>query len=380
MYLRDKREFWLDFNPLTLSVSDFLYDTKRQNIPFFVGNQLLQNIRPYLDGQYVELRNTRIVGPVPYLGDDVGLFIGLVRVQANDLAARFFKLLETVVKAFDLTNLSRYLEIAEPLGEGLNSLLGMKENELRFGFRDVFTAKDGDSHRFRQGYLACVNCTENEQAPETLWIKEGRLFTGSKDDCQPVAKHDYCLVKIECMEQRSDYSALPFYRLWEGVRILLIEGDTLKARWKKIELLQELANSPDLTDEHRDALIEFFTLKFLAMEEKLRSERSQHRGSKGVSVSRGSSDNIIGASPTSSLQEAARTAERANLSKPIVRRLMTLSENWHRIWQAGHLSEDIPLDAELINAQIALIGDLHSVKKPNAQQLADAITLATMRT
>src|SRR5271165_169358 len=171
MYLRDKREYWRDFNPLTISVSDFLYGTKRQNVPFFIGNQLLQNIRPYLDGQYVELRNTRIVGPVPYLGDDVGLFIGLVRVQANDLASKFFKLLETIVKAFDLTSLSRYLEIAEPLGEGLNSLLGMKENELRFGFRDVFTAKDGDSHRFRQGYLACVNCTEQDLSPDILWVK-----------------------------------------------------------------------------------------------------------------------------------------------------------------------------------------------------------------
>ena len=379
MYLRDKREYWRDFNPLTLSVSDFLYDTRRQNIPFFVGNQLLQNIRPYLDGQYVELRNTRILGPVPYVGDDVGLFVGLVRVQASDLATRFFNLLEKVVKAFDLTSLSRYLEIAKPLGEGLNSFLGMKENELRFGFRDVFTAEEGDAHCFRQGYLACVNCAENEQTPEFLWIKEGRLFTGTRDDCRPAAEHDYCLVKIECLEQRSDYQVLPFYRLWEDVRAVLLGRDTLKAQWKKIELLQALANSLDLTDEHRDALIEFFTVKFLAMEEKLRNDRVRQPGSRGAAVSRGALDKTVGPSPTASLQEAARAAERANLAKPIVRRLMTLSENWNRISQAGCLSEDRAVDAALINSQIALIGKLHSTKRPNSRQLADAITFATMR-
>jgi hypothetical protein len=58
---------------------------------------------------------------------------------------------------------------------------------------------------------------------------------------------------------------------------------------------------------------------------------------------------------------------------------MTLSENWNRISQAGCLSEDRAVDAALINSQIALIGKLHSTKRPNSRQLADAITFATMR-
>ncbi|MFC1829748.1 hypothetical protein ACFL0O_09060, partial [Thermodesulfobacteriota bacterium] len=76
IFLRNKREYFRSFIPLAIVLSDFIYDDRRESVPYFVGNQLLQVIEKYIEKKPVEFRSERAIGPVPYMGDDVSLFVG----------------------------------------------------------------------------------------------------------------------------------------------------------------------------------------------------------------------------------------------------------------------------------------------------------------
>ncbi len=106
MYLRDSRELWYNYLPFALVAVDFLYKDRREAVPFLVGNRLLGAIEKAVEGQQVEYLNTKVAGPIPYAGDDVGLFVGLFRAPVSDLSKSLFDLLQGVVGAFDVAQIS----------------------------------------------------------------------------------------------------------------------------------------------------------------------------------------------------------------------------------------------------------------------------------
>ncbi|MHC4558737.1 MAG: hypothetical protein ACYTFW_04475 [Planctomycetota bacterium] len=363
-------------------VTDFLYGRNRETVPSFVDNRILQSIKSYLVGQYVDFRNTRVIGPIPYNGDDFGLFLGLFRLEVDNLAENLFRTLETVVKAFDATSLSRYLDVAKPLSEGLSDLINLEQRGLRFGFRDVYNDKEGDTYQLRQMYIAYVGCPKETIPTKMLWVKNGCLYIGEKKDAiRELDKYDYCLIKIESLPCRNDYKTLPFYPIWEDVQDLLIAGHVDSADWKKIELHQQIAASPDLTEEHREALIEMFEIRYLKLAsekvEKKATHRGHVRGALKTVPSRGPQRQL---DARTSLQKTAALADRAKYPNDVVNDIMRLYENWNRITKQIDFGSDYRLSDDAINEQISVLKSIHKgQKKPNPEALADAITLATCR-
>lgn len=382
MYLQDSREYWKRYSPFGIVVTDFLYGRKRETVPSFVDNRILQSINAYLEGQYVDFRNTRVVGPIPYCGDDFGLFLGLFRLQCDDMAKRLFATLETVVKAFDATGLSRYLDIAKPLSDGLSDFLELEQRGLRFGVRDVYNDKEGDTHQLRQMYLAYIDCPQASIPAETLWVKDHCLYVGEQENAiQELSKYDYCLLKVEYLPTRNDYRTLPFYSTWEKVRDLAIAGQHSSADLKRIELHQQIAASPDLTEEHREALIETFEIRYLKLAGEGAEPKATHR-----SPSRAALDTV----PTrghrrpldarASLQETAALAERAEYPGGVVKGIMRLHDNWAKVATQDEFEDDADLTDDAINRQISVLKDIRGRReKPKPEALADAITLAICR-
>ena len=214
MFLHNRSEYGRDFVPFTLVASEFLYGGKRQAFPFFVGNQLLRDVESYVKGQDVNYHNTRVVGPVPYAGDEVALFLALYRVQVDDLARKLLDVLSQIVRVFDVSKLSNYVDVADTLLDGLYSILNFRQLEYRIGYRDVF--QDHAPKVFGDAYLAYINCDESAINADQLWVREGMLQTGaSRDSLQPLREYDYCLVRIQSHETRNDYSTLPFHQRWK---------------------------------------------------------------------------------------------------------------------------------------------------------------------
>jgi hypothetical protein len=377
MHLTDAREYFRNFVPMAILVSDFTYAQNRETIPFLVDNSLV-NFESLMEGKSIEFKNTRVAGPIPYIGDDVALFTGLFRLEVSDMAKSLFTLLENLVKTFDPSGLSKYLTVAKSLGQSLPSVLGMEKCEFRLGARDVYTETKGSANQFRQNYMAYINCPEQAISPGSLWVRDNRLFLGpDKKSIQPVNDYDYCLMKIEGSDTRNDYTAFPFYSLWKEAKNLLMEDALQKAKFKKAEFLQQINTCPDLTESHQEELIHLFNIKF---QNSWNKQVSFSRGKEPGTITRGDDKNTAKA-VTTFLQSSAVMADKLHLPASVGNRLNTLSEAWEKIPFLENPEKELDTPEkesnQIINQQLAAMKKLRLKGRPNPSKLLDAIIFTT---
>src|SRR5262249_3218194 len=143
-------------------------------------------------------------------------------------------------------------------------LLGLSGTNLRIGTRDEFTGDSNGSNQFREGYLAYVNCAQ-EELGTPLWIKDGELCAGAtREKAEAITSYDHCLVKLEWHSERNDYTTLPFHASWNKARDFIWGDQPEKARASFLDLAQQLAGSPDLTATHKTALLAVYRANFAA--------------------------------------------------------------------------------------------------------------------
>lgn len=276
-FLKDKREYWNEFNPLTLVFNEFIYNGKLQSFPFVVGPALLKGLEQLEGNEQVRYRNTRILGPVPYQGDDVAIFVGLFRVQTRDWARQALTFLESVAKAFDSSKLTSYLTISGPLMDGIESFLGMgSQMQFRLGQRNVFTdpetSKTGNA--FSPGYFVVVRGDVDETDRDKFWVKDNELCFGEKEsNLDRYREHDYVLYQIEKLQKRNDYTTFDFHRQWEEVQKQIWSGNKAKAIEGYQHLVALIRRSPDLISSHMNQLAILYRTRF--QEESAAYEQSQ---------------------------------------------------------------------------------------------------------
>ena len=368
MFLADARKLWQGFAPLTIAAAEFQYAGQRQSVPFVVGKDLLASIQAYLKDQNVEYRNTKIFGPCPCAGGAVSLFVGLFQTPLNSPSTEFFSILGDIAGAFELTGLSGYLPVAKVVTAGLSRLLGLSGTNLRIGARDEFTGENDGANKFREGFLAYVNCS-SEELGAPLWTKDGELLSGpTKDSARPVTRHDHCLVRVEWRAERNDYTSLPFHTSWNKARDFIWQDQAEKARSSFLELVQQVAASPDLTARHRVALLSVYRANFEAELESYRATTI------GVLPLPGTRDSVRGsASPKANLQAEALTSRKAGFGKDVETALLDLAHGFPKLSQT-RANTTLLTDA-VLSEQMRLIGT--STADPH--QLADALVVAAFR-
>jgi len=382
MFLRDRRQFWQRYIPLCIVLGGFNYGGTRQTIPFLVDNRLLQDVEQYVKDTQVEYYNTKVAGPTPYAGDTVSLFVGLFRIQADNLAQNLFNFVQTIVSTFDFAVLSTYLDIARPLTRGVEDLLGMKQVQFRLGARDVFTDRPNDSNQFREGYLVYINCPENNMSVDRLWVKDGRLHVGpDKESTERFAQADYCLIRIEQLAARTDYTNLPFQKLWDDAKKKIYEGNHVLAQAIFMELAQQLALSPDLTPDHRYELIRVYKANF-EKEVALYQELHGFRGERVATVSRRGAEGILG--PQESIMHSARLAHKAGFPENTVDALLELSnkweqiKGWERIPELEEGQQNVRLTNKILNKQLTALESTSTIKDRDPKALADVIRFTAL--
>src|SRR4051794_32369251 len=70
MHLRDRREYWQEFIPLTSVLTELTFAGERQVIPFVVGPELLKGAQLFSGSDEAEYLDHRLAGPYPYTGGD----------------------------------------------------------------------------------------------------------------------------------------------------------------------------------------------------------------------------------------------------------------------------------------------------------------------
>ncbi len=369
MFLADARKLWQGIAPLTVAAAEFDYGGQRQSVPFVVGKDMLSNIQAYLKDQDVDYRNTKILGPCPYTGGDVALFVGLFQTPSGSAASEFFGLLGNIAGAFDLTGLSAYLPVANAVTASLGRLLGLSGTNLRIGARDEFAGDAGKSNSFREGFLAYVNCSPGE-LKDPLWARDGELLSGpTRDSAKPLTHYDHCLVKLDWRAERNDYTSLPFHRSWIKARDLIWQDQADKARLAFMELAQQVAGSPDLTARHRPALLAAYRANF---EAELESYRTISGGLVPAPATRGSRGS--GGSAKANLQSDAKTSRDAGFGNEVQTTLLDLATNFPKLSETR--KKDQPLTDDVLSDQMRVIG----TPDVDAQQLADALVVANFRT
>ncbi len=366
MYLHRRQQTWRGFIPLCLAVPEFLYDSGVEQVPFFVGNQIMKNLDAYMDGRFVEYRNTRVAGPIPYMGGDIGLFVGLFRVEVDNLIKGLFTLVETLAATFDVSQISSYLKLARPLAQELMPLLGMEEIGQRFAVRDELT---GGS--LKQGFLVYGNCARDAVPADTLWIsRDGMLKRGaSSQSLTPVDQFDYCVIQVRHRPQRDDLPRLPFYAAWISAREYLAQNDPDKAREKFTEMIRSIVVSADLTRKHRHELLLLYKTKFDQEKAVLAALGSTASvASRGTAVSRDAGV---------SLQRAAQVADRAGYDKTVWQGLMRLSRGWQQI--PGLELADPEAEKAILDSQLSALRKITPIETPDPESLARVLTVTAYR-
>jgi hypothetical protein len=377
MFLRDKNEFLRGYIPLTVSVCKFKYAGEKKEVPFFVGNQILDTIGAYVKDEPVEFTNTRMVGPVPYTGDDVALFVGLFRVQVNDLAQKLFGFMEKIVSTFDLSNLTNYLKIADMVSDGLAGLMGLKQIEMRLGRMDTFVGEEGTANRFKNGYLVFINCDENAMEEEQLWVKDGTLMVSdNKKKLQNFRSYDYCLVCVEKLNERPDLDSLPFHQQWNEAVRNIWDGNEEAAKRNYLNLMGLIAASSDITPAHRSILMQAYLANYQKEIEDHRKFANPDYTAESVAT-RGSSKGRMSA--RGNIQKAAALSKNARIKEEektaVKRSLNIISTNWDRIPHLKERSLQFELTSTALNEQINALAEAQDAP-PNPEALVSAITFA----
>lgn len=320
MYLGYERSLWQKLAPAALCVCDFKYgaDGKEVRVPFFVSNRMFEGVAEGggdLGKVRIRLRDTRVLGPVPFRGGDVGLFAGLYRTVVEDERKALFSLFDKLLGVAHAGSFLPYVQLAEKISDELSTLLGMEAVQCVVAERQVF----GQGARpLRSGHLAIFSCEEQRLAGVRLEVDNGSLKIVEGAGSRAFDLCDYCLLRIETSDTRDDVTTLPFHQKWKQARASLLSDQLGPARAALVECQRLLLDSEDLTEDHRNKLLEFYQAAFLQEHKRI----EQASAADGVQV-RGERKAFKGARGGETAVELLRLAEvashRPRLVEPVAR-------------------------------------------------------------
>jgi hypothetical protein len=374
MFLRDKREYWAQYIPFVVVLTEVLHDhetteAKREAIPFLVTRHILGPVERQVGEDHVEYRNSRVAGPLPYMGDDVDLFVALYGARTSDVSEKLFEFLGNVVSVVDVGGFSTYLSVARKLKDSLSSLLNIDGTKFRLGTRDSFTNREGDPREFKECYLAYINCPEKDVKQKDLWIEDHRLCIGTRESHEAFRRYDYCLVRIDERKQRN-YESLPFHKLWKQTEDLISLGGHKVAEVILQHLMQAVARSPDLTKRHRIDLQLIYKMDFETAIEHY--NKLKGRIPTELLATRGPR---TGLSPKAVFQRTASIAKKAGISQTVEDTFWAISQHWGKIPHLKDRPQGFRLSGAMLNQQLEALSKITEIRDQDPEDLAKAVAL-----
>ncbi len=204
----------------------------------------------------------------------VELQAGLFSMAASDPIGKFIKTMGRFSQLLPVPELSKVLNLADPVYRGIEDLLDIGERRLELGYQQTFSDADGGgSNLLREGYFVAILAAEQEINSEQLCIVNDSLKVGYPGktkvfvrEAKPLEGYSYMLFRLE-KRTAQDWESLTsikelveqaqdavFDAKYEAVKILLLPAikaaiyrspDIVKSDCKKMVLkiedyLQEL--------------------------------------------------------------------------------------------------------------------------------------------
>lgn len=265
MSLAFGRQWHQEVVPATFVLADYNYGGKPIRHPFFVSNAMVDGLPTGIMPATLRmrLRNTMVVGPTPYVGGDVALFVGLFKSVIADRRKEAFGIFEQLFSKIDVLGFSQYLNIANKLSETIFSCLGAADIECVLAERRVLIQGEMPSSRT---YLILLSSTDKQPVDtQGLSMHGDELIRKSGTREAPPEDLDFCVLSIEHIAQRNDYAAFPFHALWQQARAKMVGAQVAEAQALMLECASQIFSSADLSEEHKVDLIEFYQARLLAV-------------------------------------------------------------------------------------------------------------------
>lgn len=204
MFLRNNRELWLKLSPLVHATVALRGQREARSESAVIGPAQFGDLAVASADRSVVL-NQRLAGPAVWRGGDLDIAAGLFAVPKDQAAAA---LLETLgqLSQLGVPGLKQALDIANIVRSGVEGLIGLN------GTRPVLGVKVSLSDTASAGpcMLAGVAAPAGAVDFNRLWVREGRLYTGtSAQQLKPLEDYDHLLVAVERGLPRQDWRGLP---------------------------------------------------------------------------------------------------------------------------------------------------------------------------
>ena len=147
----------------------------------------------------------RLLGPVPYVGGDVELEIGLFSIQSADLAAPYLKLLESLSSAAGVSYFAAALPFAKPILDGIQLLTGGNDASiLELGLSKTERAP-------KTGYVVVVRAPKGSIDVSNLRV-DPTDFTLLDRRGGAISDFPYLVLELTAQRERDDWALIPELR------------------------------------------------------------------------------------------------------------------------------------------------------------------------
>jgi hypothetical protein len=255
MYLAKERQWWVQYAPVALVATTYLYGNDYQTAPIIIGPNLFKQFSSDV-GDGVIIRNAPVTSLHPYQGGALTLTVLFSKVEKQDNSDKVLDVLEGFAEVASPINpalpFSSYLKIAGSVMAGMRTLLNLPKTQPLLAYRETINPQIDQA--LTPVHLVLIDSPGmSEQEKKRFRVKNSQLYYGDSDEhAVPYREHDFILLEIAKGTKRTDERTLSFYSLWQTTRKLGLESAKQDGFWQEAKnhfntLKIAVLESPDLT-------------------------------------------------------------------------------------------------------------------------------------
>lgn len=249
MFLKHRREYFQTKYPVVNSYARLAGLENRLAFNIVVQPQISGNDNQKQLVDVVSLDQT-LLGPILYRGGDIELMLGLYAAPADDWAKRFIKLAEGISMLTLNATVTAAVAMASTVTNVLADTLGGDGLDLKLGLNIELQQNEW----LTPGYLVMIAAPDEQIEQAALRVEKGELLTANN---QIYSAHDYIVIEVESMAQRSDWQSLGYGRLWQTLLNRAAEADNIQiVKDAYMTFSSAILASEDLSWPDRQAIIE----------------------------------------------------------------------------------------------------------------------------
>jgi hypothetical protein len=206
MFLKNKATVLQTWYPAVHSVIQCSFGTNTIELPNVADTTRLMP-QATKSGDIVA-KNFLLAPLLPFKGGAVGLAAGLFAVQGQNQLKEFIGVMGGFAKLLAVPQISSVLNVAGPLADGVQALVG--GDGLHLGYHNSYVGAGGDGNPLTPGYFAVIRATDQKLRQRLLVVNDELWEGDSLSDPQrkPFTQADFILLHLDIRDTRDDFNEL----------------------------------------------------------------------------------------------------------------------------------------------------------------------------